>query len=660
MVTRALSREYGISLSLPMFPGPPEGRLALLKKFCEGFISGEAHPWRVCAFTLSKRERYSIAHTLFLFRKILPSTEPDLQKLLNKVSAESPDPDPEFMAFLRKEIPKLFRYGWDKNYEKKVNSTVVSTSACSEVSREDGGNRAYFLDLFKEEARTEFCKYLRGEEQVPPVPPSKLISVETGGKYRVLTKSPAFYSLLRPLHHCMYDHLSRFSWLLRGDANVNRFRDFVRVDGELFVSGDYVSATDNLNSHIQKEILRLLLQNCNHVPNSIRILAMQSMSQELSLDDGVSPPRIERLRSGQMMGSLLSFPLLCIVNYMAFRYSTRDLSIPVKVNGDDIVFRAKPDVIDRWKKNISASGLELSAGKTMVDKSIFTLNSTLFYAKYSKVHLLPFIRSKALFGTEDGVNSLPGRYQSFYVGAPGPSRDYWRSVFLRQNIGFIETAGRSLNRGLGMDVPSNVLRNCMLWTRECSYLSLPKESAPPLPKSLWASLPTGYTIEHSEKKYIYTEEEKNELSEALIQCSWRVPDWFDDFSRREQLAEQNLESRALRSLRPVSISWTPRRGRLLGLKRTDWQDMIQARNRMIFDDYTSRKRKLYPYFKKSKLTVPAYDGTKENEKPVPPIELGGATVYDCRPVEPKLCIYSAGAKVKIFRRGVGIGPPTCF
>jgi hypothetical protein len=37
----------------------------------------------------------------------------------------------------------------------------------------------------------------------------------------------------------MYDHLSRFPWLLRGDAKTRKFREFVHVPGEVFVSGDY-------------------------------------------------------------------------------------------------------------------------------------------------------------------------------------------------------------------------------------------------------------------------------------------------------------------------------------------------------------------------------------------------------------------------------------
>jgi len=50
------------------------------------------------------------------------------------------------------------------------------------------------------------------------------------------------------------------------------------------------------------------------------------------------------------------------VNYLGFLWYTGDLggSLPVKVNGDDIVFRARPEVIKRWKAGVCGAGLTLS------------------------------------------------------------------------------------------------------------------------------------------------------------------------------------------------------------------------------------------------------------------------------------------------------------
>jgi ABC-type phosphate/phosphonate transport system permease subunit len=48
-------------------------------------------------------------------------------------------------------------------------------------------------------------------------------------------------------------------------------------EGELFVSGNYESATDNLNSEIQTEILRLVLEQTRSVPEGIKALAFASL-----------------------------------------------------------------------------------------------------------------------------------------------------------------------------------------------------------------------------------------------------------------------------------------------------------------------------------------------------------------------------------------------
>lgn len=95
------------------------------------------------------------------------------------------------------------------------------------------------------------------------------------------------------------------------------------------------------------------------------------------------------------MGSLLSFPLLCLQNYIAFRFFVSEEECPddhVRINGDDIVYRAKRHIIERWMGGVASLGLELSSGKTFLDGNFFSLNSTYFWACKGYVKALPVVR----------------------------------------------------------------------------------------------------------------------------------------------------------------------------------------------------------------------------------------------------------------------------
>jgi hypothetical protein len=159
--------------------------------------------------------------------------------------------------------------------------------------------------------RESFVEHVLTSTSCRKLKPSQLLQVETGGKYRIVSKSDLGMNSLRPLHSSIYNHLSRFSWLLRGDAKAGRFSDFVRKPGEVFVSGDYESATDNLNGPVQREILRMILDQTHHVPSGIKERAMASMQSDIEFDG-----KVYHQKRGQLMGNLLSFPLLCIVNYL--------------------------------------------------------------------------------------------------------------------------------------------------------------------------------------------------------------------------------------------------------------------------------------------------------------------------------------------------------
>jgi hypothetical protein len=196
------------------------------------------------------------------------------------------------------------------------------------------------------------------------------------------------------LHKVLYDIISKKDWLLRGDADIAKFRAFLRLGGTYFCSGDYASATDNLPISVAERILHNFFARANvaqSLPTWLPQFALRSLRTEILDSEGQS----HQHERGQLMGSLLSFPLLCIQNYVAFRYFVSREEVPdtlVKINGDDIVFRGRLETIDRWKAGVGTLGLELSSGKTFVDRNFFSLNSTYFWALRDRVELLPVVR----------------------------------------------------------------------------------------------------------------------------------------------------------------------------------------------------------------------------------------------------------------------------
>jgi hypothetical protein len=473
--TALLSDIYGVRLILPTLQND-----SVLKQFCSGLIEGSPHPWRETIRRLSSRSRLSVAASLFLFRKLVPSAKPNVESYVRKMAEPSPVPDQAFVNFCVRETRRLFPFGWDRSYVDKVLTSTLPLSACAENGRKSGGSRGVSAEVRWN--RDDYVTTALTSGEKPDRCASVVCAVETGGKWRVITKPPKCDNLLRPLHQSLYDHLSKFPWLLRGDATPGRFRRFTPMPGETFVSGDYESATDNLCTPVQREILVTLLRQCANVPLGVREHAVDTLRSEIKSSEGIFTQG-----RGQLMGELLSFPLLCLVNYLTFKYSVpRD--VPVKINGDDIVFRATPLEVKRWETNVGKSGLKLSVGKTMKSSRFFSLNSAFFDANLGG--FVPFLRPRAVWSSKERVceriASLKSRFYSSSVGFGGDRKDIVRAFFVAENRSLVFRSRRSLTRALEIDVGRGVLEGLDLWHRELFYLE--QDSERPLPSSSYASM----------------------------------------------------------------------------------------------------------------------------------------------------------------------------
>jgi hypothetical protein len=202
------------------------------------------------------------------------------------------------------------------------------------------------------------------------------------------------------------------------------------------------------------------------------------------------------------MGNALSFPLLCLQNYFAFKFFV-PRHVPVRINGDDIVFRSTPQEYERWKAGVEGCGLVLSKGKTLVANNVFSLNSTFFVSGTKRVRLAPVVRSTAVFKKLEDFNSLKGRVETFKGFRPD-RRDSWVSFLLGRFRSAITASRRSLTRGLDMRLSKQVIFRSGLAERESYYLSLDKRFDPPLQATqngyLKQRVPEGWVRGRSEEK----------------------------------------------------------------------------------------------------------------------------------------------------------------
>lgn len=574
------SRCYSVDLRFPDWESSTLSR----KEFYGGLLEPRWHPWRDLIQPLKRKQQCEIASSLFLLRKLLPGSDPCLESYKRKLTSESPSPDPSFIGFLTDKVNELFPIGWDKKgYGGQVLSAIPNDSSCREYSRQKGGNRKGLRKV----GRDSFMDMCLQGTCVPEARPSALITkADCGDKVRIVTKSSWQDNLLRPLHKCIYDHLSQFPWLLRGDATRGKFGKFYSVEGEEFVSGDYESATDNLNIHVQKQILYLILSRCRKVPWSVRKYAMQVFSNDI---DG--SPQL----SGQMMGALLSFPLLCLVNYLAFKYAVRR-DVPVFINGDDIVFRARPSETENWIKEVSASGLTLSRGKTMRDPRFWSINSTFFYSKNNRVKYLQVPRWKSLFA--DNAFALQGSYYSFVGRTKGSIRSFLSRWFLDYNRFVIYDSRRSITRGLGISIPAFVLKDAGMLLREDYYLSYPSEDEmprDPSPIKGWKKISSKEVEDLSKAR-----EMEKEFFRLCVQEAWdRRVSHPAQVKRRERNLIKALKKTRIEDFSLYKRRWLAslaRRRKLLGVKVdiTRWMETAAMKGSTVkFNSISNAKRDLW-------------------------------------------------------------------
>jgi len=216
-------------------------------------------------------------------------------------------------------------------------------------------------------------------------------------KVRIITKGGAaeYYRAIE-LQKFMHSNLKRhpvFQYIghpIDDQSWVQAFglRKELKED-EFYVSGDYKAATDNLRRDLSLFCWQMIAESgliswhgrvelLSNTP--YYLLGRKCLGfHRLHYGKGRNEEVVDQ-SWGQLMGSPMSFPILCIVNAAASLVSLGQHLAPgtrMRVNGDDIGFIANEESYATWKYVTKVCGLEFSLGKNYTSRDFLIMNSEL-------------------------------------------------------------------------------------------------------------------------------------------------------------------------------------------------------------------------------------------------------------------------------------------
>jgi len=262
---------------------------------------------------------------------------------------------------------------------------------------------------FKQAYEKFYIRVLKGALAEPVL--AEPLGLSEALKVRVITKGPPLHqTALRPVWKFLHTTLRRHrTFRLIGDKltelEVLNAMGYQLMEDEEFLSGDYKAATDNLKSWVS-ETLAKEIGSCIGLGEAEMQLFLEGLTKHEIVNPAWEAWNAAKIRSqknkqrlvgcepvfalpqqnGQLMGSVVSFPLLCLANAAMCRWAievTENKPVLLKdsrmlINGDDVVIRSKKTLYNNWRQITSFGGLEESIGKTYRSQDFLDINSTSF------------------------------------------------------------------------------------------------------------------------------------------------------------------------------------------------------------------------------------------------------------------------------------------
>jgi len=253
-------------------------------------------------------------------------------------------------------------------------------------------------------------------------------------KVRTISKGEsALYYFCKPIQKAMHTamrDMSCFRLIGRPFCPTDLYDLKEKAEpGDEWFSIDYSNATDGLSYDYSGRILRYLTSD---LPESMRRAADLVLGpHELHYPTGCGRVWVRGIQAnGQLMGSILSFPILCLANlglYLRVNqerqqdWTNEEILNHVLVNGDDMLYTAP---VELWQVHTdlgSKLGLENSIGKSYHHKVYSNINSTSChfnldaerrdgypYRQGSTPWLIPFLNTGLFMGQSKVMGEVDG------------------------------------------------------------------------------------------------------------------------------------------------------------------------------------------------------------------------------------------------------------
>lgn len=208
-------------------------------------------------------------------------------------------------------------------------------------------------------------------------------------KIRVITKGPGLlYTALKPLQKFLIKHLSAHKTFTLTGRTVDglTLQDIIGAklkDDEYFMSVDYSDATNQIESWVTNQAMNAIAEQIGLTLDEHEMALTSLTGHIMSPDSKTNKGALPQL-NGQLMGGILSFIILCVVNASVLlttkeivdnrTYTLRDCNIAI--NGDDGVMKTTLWGMKAWEQIGSFVGLSPSIGKVYFDKTYLNINST--------------------------------------------------------------------------------------------------------------------------------------------------------------------------------------------------------------------------------------------------------------------------------------------
>jgi hypothetical protein len=418
-----------------------------------------------------------------------------------------------------KQVTTGFVYTQEMIARDNLRARQISSSACFENSKTNGGSLNYLLDLSYGSLKTKYgiCRHNLDRDLIRmyQVNSSRIVTVygyiamthdevrlslaieeieeeEINGivkterccktygvleplKVRMITKGESQpYYFAKPFQKRLWSYLQEHSQFAVTGQTIDKSHiyDLIGKTKNLeqrygliykfnkFVSGDYSAATDNLSIGSTKCVFEEFLNRSDlsfgDKERYREVLYQHEVFYPEKESGGIEPLT---QTNGQLMGSPLSFPILCVVNlicywialeyymqgYLEYNESIPIELLPVIINGDDILFCCNDSLYSIWQETIRYVGFELSIGKNYIHEKLLTANSRLYEYDSDKniVTEIPFFnvglllgqskvgqddRNRQLIG-EEAEQSLRGVYNCVLEGCNNKLRTHNRFMY---------------------------------------------------------------------------------------------------------------------------------------------------------------------------------------------------------------------------------------